>query len=252
MSLRYPYKMSYRKLRGTFGPGGGPLARITRLRMVVTSLIRHERIETTWNKAAEARDYAELLIQRAIKNGDKHGPTMELADFWLLEKDLIHKLFKVFVPRFEKCPTAFTKMYRLPYVYPGKGREMGLLELKGNPWPPVLPEAIDKSKHINNVLLNAARQDFRMEQYKSMDMSSDRWHKESVSQMSAAMDTVAKGSGLEETVTDTESLLSDEIREEKEAQEMRELQRKIDSLKNRGKKKHRDEDDDDDDDGTYV
>ena len=35
------------------------------------------------------------LIAEAIKYGDRHRPTMEMASFWLTEKQLVHKLFKV-------------------------------------------------------------------------------------------------------------------------------------------------------------
>lgn len=31
--------------------------------------------------------------------GDKHKHTMEMADWWLEDKSLVHKLFKVLVPR---------------------------------------------------------------------------------------------------------------------------------------------------------
>lgn len=37
------------------------------------------------------------LISSAIRYGDCHKPTMELADYWLYEKQLVHKLFKVMV-----------------------------------------------------------------------------------------------------------------------------------------------------------
>jgi len=47
------------------------------------------------------------------------------------EKDLVHKLFKVLVPRYTDCHTSFTQMWNLPTVYPGKPMKMAVLELRG-------------------------------------------------------------------------------------------------------------------------
>lgn len=67
-------------------------------------------------RATEARDYAERLIQDAILYGPKHIRTMELASFWIKEKQLVHKLFKVFVPRLQNETTGFTKV-RFHFYY---------------------------------------------------------------------------------------------------------------------------------------
>jgi large subunit ribosomal protein L17 len=56
---------------------------------------------------------------------------MELADYWILEKQLIHKLFKVLVPRFENCPVSYTRMFRAPRAYPGIYYKRAVLELRG-------------------------------------------------------------------------------------------------------------------------
>jgi large subunit ribosomal protein L17 len=59
---------------------------------------------------------------------------MELANFWLLEKQLVHKLFKVLVPRFQNYNTAVTRCLPIQRSYPAKGWdqfEKSLLELKG-------------------------------------------------------------------------------------------------------------------------
>ena len=42
---------------------------------------------------------------------------MECADFWLHEKALVHKLFKVLVPRFAEYTKAFTSLYLLAPKY---------------------------------------------------------------------------------------------------------------------------------------
>lgn len=74
-----------------------------------------------------------------------------MADFWLEEKQLIHKLFKVLVPRYENFPTAYTRLVLGPNGYgilrvderflghdKNKWRDWhsgtAILELKGNFW----------------------------------------------------------------------------------------------------------------------
>jgi len=47
------------------------------------------------------------------------------------EKDLILKLFKVLVPRYQHYETSVTQMWNLPIQYPGKPIPRGILELKG-------------------------------------------------------------------------------------------------------------------------
>jgi len=61
MSLKFPHRMTPRKLKWTFGCGSGPGERIKRLRMTVTGLIRHERIESTFARCDETRGYAERV-----------------------------------------------------------------------------------------------------------------------------------------------------------------------------------------------
>ena len=49
----------------------------------ITDLIKFERIELPLHKCEEIRPYTERLIIEAIRHGDCHVPTMELADFWI-------------------------------------------------------------------------------------------------------------------------------------------------------------------------
>lgn len=49
----------------------------------ITNLIKFERVELPLHKAEEIRPYTERLITEAIRYGDCHVPTMELADFWI-------------------------------------------------------------------------------------------------------------------------------------------------------------------------
>jgi len=71
------------------------------------------------------------LISEAIRHGDTHKPTMEMADYWIEEKQLIHKLFKVLVPRFNDYQTSYTMLYRAPKAYPEIVYPRSVLELRG-------------------------------------------------------------------------------------------------------------------------
>lgn len=105
------------------------------------------------------------LISDAIRYGDCHRTTMEMADFWLLEKQLVHKLFKVFVPRFENCKVSYTRMYKAPREYPGQYYKRAVLELRGNPYPTLQPDMTSNRNLIHNVLLDEARKAYRKEKY---------------------------------------------------------------------------------------
>lgn len=86
------------------------------MRKTVTALVKHERLELTYHIADESRGYAERLISEAIRYGDCHRPTMNLATFWLEDAALVPKLFKVLVPRFMEWPSGlpYTRMLRPP------------------------------------------------------------------------------------------------------------------------------------------
>lgn len=71
------------------------------------------------------------MISEAIRHGDTHKPTMEMADYWIEEKQLIHKLFKVLVPRYIDHKTSYTMIYRAPKAYPEIVFPRSVLELKG-------------------------------------------------------------------------------------------------------------------------
>ena len=60
------------------------------LRNLVTSLFRHERVETTTAKAKELRPYAERLITLA-RRGDVHS--RRLAGRKIQDRDVLGKLF---------------------------------------------------------------------------------------------------------------------------------------------------------------
>lgn len=71
------------------------------------------------------------MISEAIRHGPSHQETMELADFYILEKQLVHKLFKVLVPRYQDYTTSFTRLIAIQREYPGWYHRKSVLELKG-------------------------------------------------------------------------------------------------------------------------
>ncbi|XP_050344016.1 39S ribosomal protein L17, mitochondrial [Nymphalis io] len=162
--LRIKVPPEHRRLKGPQGPEG----RLNKLRKTVTGLIKYERIELNYRRGDEARQYAERLISEAISHGDCHKPTMEIADFWLLEKQLVHKLFKVLVPRYENCSTAFTRMYKAPQAYYGRNIDKAVLELRGNPYPSLTNKQSNNRLLLQNVLLDAAKYDYRQAKYAEM------------------------------------------------------------------------------------
>lgn len=89
---------------------------------------------------------------------------MEMADYWLVEKQLVHKLFKVLVPRYANYNTAYTRMYRAPTLYP-EIRGKAVLELRGNPYPPLVPDMHSNRNLIQNVLLDEAKKAYRAKKY---------------------------------------------------------------------------------------
>ncbi|KAG4065701.1 hypothetical protein HA402_012379 [Bradysia odoriphaga] len=145
----------------------GPEGRILKLRKTVTALLKHERIEMNYERAHEARGYVERLISDAIRHGDCHKATMDVATFWVLEKQLVHKLFKVLVPRFNNFEVSYTRMYKAPREYPGPKTEYkrAILELRGNPYPSVKPDLYTNRELIHNVLLDEAKKEYRHKKY---------------------------------------------------------------------------------------
>ncbi|XP_034177700.1 mitochondrial ribosomal protein L17 [Osmia lignaria lignaria] len=162
--LKHKVRQDPRKLKNVLGPEG----RIKKLQKSLTAIIKYERLEMNYERADETRGYVERLISEAIRHGPENKETMELADFWILEKQLVHKLFKVLVPRYQNYTSSFTKLHNAPTIYPGSGFKRAVLELKGNVYPPI--EQIDPHQQnlLHNVLLDAARKEYRMEKYKEI------------------------------------------------------------------------------------
>lgn len=90
---------------------------------------------------------------------------MEMADYWILEKQLVHKLFKVLVPRFQNSSVSYTRMLKAPREYPGIYYRRAVLELRGHPYPPLTPDYSNNRNLIHNVLLDEAKKEYRHEKY---------------------------------------------------------------------------------------
>lgn len=95
------------------------------LRNLVTSLLEHERIETTVMKAKEARRIADKMITLG-KNGSLHA--RRRAASVLMKKAVVQRLFDEIAPRYEKREGGYTRILRVGYRK-GDGAPMAFLEL---------------------------------------------------------------------------------------------------------------------------
>lgn len=86
---------------------------------------------------------------------------MRMADFWLTEKDLIHKLFKMLAPRYASYQSNYTNMYQIPNRENLDRAKMAVIEYKGNPYPPLIVKKRDSEKTLLNQLLKGYREDRR-------------------------------------------------------------------------------------------
>lgn len=94
-------------------------------RNLVTSFIRHERIETTEAKAKEIRAIADKMISLG-KRGDLHARRMAAA--YLLDKEVVSFLFADVAPRFQNKNGGYTRLIKTR-VRHGDGAPMVILEL---------------------------------------------------------------------------------------------------------------------------
>lgn len=95
------------------------------LRNMVTSLLENERIETTLEKAKEARSIAEKIITLG-KRQDLHARRLALR--FVRRKDVVAKVFSELAERFKDRPGGYTRITRLGHRA-GDGANMSILEL---------------------------------------------------------------------------------------------------------------------------
>lgn len=95
------------------------------LRNLVTSFLKHGKIETTETRAKETRNIAEKMITLA-KRGDLHARRQVLA--FVTEETVVADLFENIAPKYAERNGGYTRMYK---VGPrrGDGAEIVILEL---------------------------------------------------------------------------------------------------------------------------
>ncbi|SHN52512.1 50S ribosomal protein L17 [Desulfitobacterium chlororespirans] len=111
--------MAYRKLGRNTGHRG------SMLRNLATSLLKHERIQTTEARAKEVNAIAEKMITLG-KQGDLAARRNALS--YLLEEDVVTKLFTEIAPKYAERQGGYTRIIK---VGPRRGdaAEMVLIEL---------------------------------------------------------------------------------------------------------------------------
>lgn len=111
--------MAYRKLGRNTGHRGAML------RNIVTSLLRHDRIETTEARAKELNAIAEKMISLG-KQGDLAARRQAMA--YLLDEDVVKKLFDTIAPAYADRQGGYTRILKTGYRR-GDAAEMVLVEL---------------------------------------------------------------------------------------------------------------------------
>ncbi|WP_040210072.1 50S ribosomal protein L17 [Clostridium polynesiense] len=95
------------------------------LRNLVTSFLKHGKIETTETRAKETKNLAEKMITLA-KRGDLHARRQVLS--FVTEEDVVKNLFENIAPKYAERNGGYTRIYK---VGPrrGDGAEVVILEL---------------------------------------------------------------------------------------------------------------------------
>ena len=119
--------MRHRKGGRKLGRSGSH--RLAMLRNMVTSLLDHERIQTTDAKAKELRRVAERMITLG-KRGDLHARRQALSV--IRSKDVTAKLFDELADRFRERPGGYTRVMKLGQRQ-GDAAPMSLIELLDGP-----------------------------------------------------------------------------------------------------------------------
>ena len=94
-------------------------------RNMVTSLFKHQRIQTTDAKAKELRRWADHLVTLA-KRGDLHARRQAMAI--VREKNVVHKLFEEAQSRFSAIAGGYTRVVKLGRR-PGDAAPISVIEL---------------------------------------------------------------------------------------------------------------------------
>jgi len=95
------------------------------LRNLVTSFLKHGKIQTTVTRAKEARSLAEKMITLA-KRGDLHARRQVLS--FVTEEEVVKNLFTNIAPKYAERNGGYTRMYKIG-PRRGDGAELAILEL---------------------------------------------------------------------------------------------------------------------------
>lgn len=95
------------------------------LRGLATAVLKNERITTTEAKAKAARPIVEKLITLG-KQGDLHARRQALS--YILEEDVVTKLFSDIAPRYADRNGGYTRIYKAS-PRQGDGAPQAILEL---------------------------------------------------------------------------------------------------------------------------
>lgn len=111
-------------------------ARVALFRNMVTSLILHERMETTLPKAKELRRYADRIITLG-KKGTLHARRQAAA--FLMTPEAVAKLFNGLSARFKDRSGGYTRIFKLGYRR-GDAAPMAMIEYLPGPEGRFKPE----------------------------------------------------------------------------------------------------------------
>ncbi len=117
------HKVGQRKLHRTTSH------RLAMLRNMVLSLLEHERIETTVQKAKEARPLAERIITLGKRGGLSN---VRLAERSIKNRVILNKVFTELKDRYANRPGGYTRITRKGFRR-GDAAEIAILELVDRP-----------------------------------------------------------------------------------------------------------------------
>lgn len=105
--------------------GRNTTQRMSMLRNMATSLLKHGKVETTEPKAKEVRKLAEKMITLG-KRGDLHARRQALA--FLMEETVVKELFDTIAPKYAERQGGYTRVLKLG-PRRGDGSPMAIVEL---------------------------------------------------------------------------------------------------------------------------
>ena len=141
-----------RHLSGYNRLGRRPSHRKALLRNMATSLVVHEKIDTTLPKAKEIRTVVERLITLG-KRGDMHAKRLAAAFFF--GDEAVSKLFGPLAARFKERPGGYTRILRLGVRF-GDGAKLARLELLSDETDTTVKKASAVEKKVAKTKTKAA------------------------------------------------------------------------------------------------